>query len=125
MSITYVTDWFGQGDGVFVDDIVVSTGEGTTSFEEDDIELVRGYAFVKDHKILEIAFNYDRPDALPALLGRVRSEALERAYPEVVVHAASHEPRGSVLEGVRERGGRLDQVELEVERLEERRCRDQ
>jgi hypothetical protein len=30
-----VSDWAVQGLGTFVDDIVVSTGEGTTSFEED------------------------------------------------------------------------------------------
>ncbi len=50
-------------------------------------EAVRGYAFVKDHKILEIASHPAHPQALRALLGRVRSEALERAYPEVIVHA--------------------------------------
>jgi hypothetical protein len=33
VSITYVSDWATQGLGVFVDDIDVSTGEGTTSFE--------------------------------------------------------------------------------------------
>jgi hypothetical protein len=33
VSITYVSDWATQGLGVFVDDINVSTGEGTTSFE--------------------------------------------------------------------------------------------
>ena len=33
VSITYVSDWATQGLGVFVDDIEVSTGEGTTSFE--------------------------------------------------------------------------------------------
>jgi hypothetical protein len=32
-SITYATDWATQNLGVFVDDIVVSTGEGSTSFE--------------------------------------------------------------------------------------------
>jgi hypothetical protein len=36
VSITYVSDWASQGLGVFVDDIVVSTGEGTTGFETDD-----------------------------------------------------------------------------------------
>ena len=36
VSITYVSDWATQGLGVFVDDIVVSTGEGTTSFESGD-----------------------------------------------------------------------------------------
>jgi hypothetical protein len=35
VSISYVSDWATQGLGVFVDDIVVSTGEGTTSFETD------------------------------------------------------------------------------------------
>jgi murein tripeptide amidase MpaA len=33
ISIAYVSDWATQGLGVFVDDIEVSTGEGTTSFE--------------------------------------------------------------------------------------------
>ena len=33
VSITYASDWGTQGLGVFVDDIVVSTGEGSTSFE--------------------------------------------------------------------------------------------
>jgi Zinc carboxypeptidase len=33
VSITYVSDWATQGLGVFVDDITVSTGEGSTSFE--------------------------------------------------------------------------------------------
>ncbi|HKX68202.1 MAG TPA: M14 family zinc carboxypeptidase [Intrasporangium sp.] len=33
VSIAYVSDWAIQGLGVFVDDIAVSTGEGTTSFE--------------------------------------------------------------------------------------------
>jgi murein tripeptide amidase MpaA len=33
VSISYASDWATQGLGVFVDDIQVSTGEGTTSFE--------------------------------------------------------------------------------------------
>ena len=33
MSITYASDWGTQKLGAFVDDIVVSTGEGSTSFE--------------------------------------------------------------------------------------------
>lgn len=33
VSIAYASDWAVQGLGVFVDDIVVSTGEGNTSFE--------------------------------------------------------------------------------------------
>ena len=33
ISIAYVSDWATQGLGVFVDDIDVSTGEGSTSFE--------------------------------------------------------------------------------------------
>jgi hypothetical protein len=33
VSIAYASDWAVQGLGTFVDDIVVSTGEGTTSFE--------------------------------------------------------------------------------------------
>ncbi len=35
VSISYVSDWTNQSLGAFVDDIVVSTGEGSTSFEED------------------------------------------------------------------------------------------
>jgi hypothetical protein len=35
VSITYASDWSSQGLGVFVDDVVSSTGEGTTSFEAD------------------------------------------------------------------------------------------
>jgi hypothetical protein len=35
VSITYASDDIVQGPGAFVDDIVVSTGEGTTSFEAD------------------------------------------------------------------------------------------
>jgi Zinc carboxypeptidase len=33
VSISYASDWASQGLGTFVDDIEVSTGEGTTSFE--------------------------------------------------------------------------------------------
>jgi hypothetical protein len=33
VSISYASDWATQGLGVFVDDVAVSTGEGTTSFE--------------------------------------------------------------------------------------------
>jgi hypothetical protein len=33
VSISYASDWATQGLGVFVDDIEVSTGQGTTSFE--------------------------------------------------------------------------------------------
>jgi hypothetical protein len=33
ISIAYVSDWSTQGLGVFIDDIEVSTGEGSTSFE--------------------------------------------------------------------------------------------
>ena len=33
VSISYASDWASQGLGVFVDEINVSTGEGTTSFE--------------------------------------------------------------------------------------------
>jgi hypothetical protein len=36
VSIAYASDWASQGLGVFIDDIEVSTGEGTTSFEADE-----------------------------------------------------------------------------------------
>jgi GNAT superfamily N-acetyltransferase len=74
-------------------------------------ETVRGYAFVKDYKILELAYDASYPQALRALLGRVRAEALERAYPEVVVHAPSDHP---ALDAFRQGTGRvIDQEELE------------
>jgi hypothetical protein len=67
-------------------------------------ETVRGYAFIKDHKVLEIAYDPTYPQALRALLGRVRAEALERAYPEVTVYAPSDHP---VIEAVRAASGRI------------------
>lgn len=67
-------------------------------------EAVRGYAFVKDHKILEIATDPAHPQALRALLGRIRAEALERAYPEVIVHAPTDHP---VIEAFRQASGRI------------------
>jgi predicted N-acetyltransferase YhbS len=74
-------------------------------------ETVRGYAFVKDHKILEIATHPSHPQALRALLGRVRSEALERAYPEVTVYAPPGHP---VRDAFAALSGRLvDQEEYE------------
>ena len=74
-------------------------------------ETVRGYAFVKDHKILEIATDPAHPQALQALLGRVRAEALERAYPEVIVHAPVDHP---VIEAFRAASGKvIDQEEYE------------
>ena len=35
LSLSYASDWGTQGLGVFLDDIVVSTGEGSTDFETD------------------------------------------------------------------------------------------
>lgn len=67
-------------------------------------ETVRGYAFVKDHKVLEIASSAAHPQALKALLGRVRAEALERAYPEVVIHAPVDHP---AMEAVAQASGRI------------------
>jgi GNAT superfamily N-acetyltransferase len=74
-------------------------------------ETVRGYAFVKDYRILELAYDLSYPQALRALLGRVRAEALERAYPEVVMHAPSDHPG---LDAFRQGTGRvLDQEDLD------------
>ncbi len=74
-------------------------------------EAVHGYAFVKDHRILEIATDPNHPEALKALLGRVRAEALERAYPQVVVSAPTDH---AVIEAFRDASGRiLDQDEYE------------
>lgn len=72
---------------------------------------VRGYAFVKDHKVLEIASDPAYPNALKALLGRIRAEALERAYPEVIVFAPEDHPAMDALRAV---GGKLiDQKDME------------
>lgn len=73
-------------------------------------ESVRGYAFVKDHKVLEVAFDPAFPWALRALLGRIRSEALERAYPQVIIHAPVDHP---VMEVVQPAGRVLDVDEYE------------
>ena len=43
VSIAYVSDWAVQGLGTFIDDIATSTGEGTTSFE-DDGDVMDGWA---------------------------------------------------------------------------------
>ena len=67
-------------------------------------ETVRGYAFIKDHKVLEIACDPAYPQALRALLGRVRAEALERAYPEVIVSAPGDHP---VIDAVRGASGKI------------------
>lgn len=67
-------------------------------------ETVRGYAFVKDHRVLEIATDPTHPQALRALLGRVRAEALERAYPQVVVHAPPGHP---AIEAILQSAGRV------------------
>jgi predicted N-acetyltransferase YhbS len=67
-------------------------------------DTVRGYAFVKDHRILEIASDPAHPHALRALLGRVRAEALERAYPQVTVHAPVGHP---AIEAFQSASGRL------------------
>ena len=71
-------------------------------------EAVQGYAFVKDHRILEIATDPAHPQALKALLGRVRAEALERAYPQVIVHAPLDHP---VIDSIRQASGKV--VDLE------------
>jgi hypothetical protein len=74
-------------------------------------ETVRGYAFVKDHRILEIATDPAHPQALKALLGRIRAEALERAYPQVLVHAPLDHP---VIDAFRQASGKIiDQEEWE------------
>ncbi len=67
-------------------------------------ETVRGYAFVKDHRILEIASDPAHPHALKALLGRVRAEALERAYPQVIAHAPLDHP---VIDAFRQASGKV------------------
>jgi hypothetical protein len=67
-------------------------------------DAVRGYAFIKDHKILELAFDPAYPQAMRILLGRVRAEALERAYPEVTIYAPNDHP---VMDLIRCANGRV------------------
>lgn len=71
-------------------------------------EAVRGYAFVKDHRVLEIATDPAHPQALKALLGRVRAEALERAYPQVIVHAPPDHP---VMDAIRQASGKVTDLD--------------
>ena len=71
-------------------------------------ETVRGYAFVKDYKILEVATDPNYPQALLAILGRVRAEALERAYPEVIAYAPADHP---VVDAFRKASGRVTDAE--------------
>ena len=74
-------------------------------------DVVRGYAFVKDHKILEIATTRPIPRRSRPCSGRVRAEALERAYPEVIVHAPIDHP---VLDAFRAASGKIiDQDEYD------------
>ena len=63
-----------------------------------------GYAFVKDHRVLELATDPDAPEALHALMARVRAEALERAYPDVTLHAPADHPAMALLTAV---GGKV------------------
>jgi hypothetical protein len=72
-------------------------------------EAVKGYAFVKDHRILEMATDPGTPAALQALLSRVRAEALERAYPEVALYAPLDHPAVGVF---CENGGRYLDSEM-------------
>jgi predicted N-acetyltransferase YhbS len=72
-------------------------------------ESVKGYAFIKDHKLLEVAFDPAYPQALRVLLARVRAEALERAYPEVTVSAPSNHP---VMDVIHEASGRVVDQDL-------------
>lgn len=67
-------------------------------------EAVRGYAFVKDHRVLEIASDPAHPQALRALLGRVRAEGLERAYPDVIINAPIGHP---ALDACKKGAGRV------------------
>ena len=71
-------------------------------------ETTVGYAFVKDHRVLEVAVDPDVPRALPAIMARVRSEALERAYPSVILHAPADHPAMNLVEQV---GGRVVDAE--------------
>ncbi len=58
---------------------------------------VMGYAFVKDHRILELAADPADPNAMRALLGRIRAEALERAYPRVAFYMPPDHPAMEII----------------------------
>lgn len=53
---------------------------------------VRGYAFVKDHHVLEIGADTEHPEAYDMLLCRIRAESLERAYPDIILDVPSEHP---------------------------------
>jgi predicted N-acetyltransferase YhbS len=53
---------------------------------------VRGYAFVKDHHVLEIGADSAVPDAFDMLLCRIRAESLERAYPDIIMDVPPDHP---------------------------------
>lgn len=53
---------------------------------------VKGYAFVKDHHVLEIGTDLDCQEAFKMLLGRIRAESLERAYPEILLDVPKDHP---------------------------------
>ncbi len=53
---------------------------------------VKGYAFVKDHHVLEIGSDEDSQEVFKMLLGRIRAESLERAYPEILLDVPSDHP---------------------------------
>lgn len=53
---------------------------------------VRGYAFVKDHHVLEISADSAHPEAYDMLLCRIRAESLERAYPDIILDVPPDHP---------------------------------
>lgn len=53
---------------------------------------VHGYAFVRDHRVLELATDPAQPAALSCLLGRIRAEAMERAYPRIALFTPEGHP---------------------------------
>ena len=53
---------------------------------------VKGYAFVKDHHVLEIGSDDDSQEVFKMLLGRIRAESLERAYPEILLDVPTDHP---------------------------------
>jgi Peptidase family M1 domain/Peptidase M1 N-terminal domain/Immune inhibitor A peptidase M6 len=85
LSITYATDDIVNLDGVFVDDIVVSNGPGSTSFE-DDGDTLDGWRVPgppPGSPPSEADWMVGTADAAPPTLGEVADGALDR-QPEVV-----------------------------------------
>jgi hypothetical protein len=89
LSISYVTDGSVQFPGLFVDDITVPGGEGSTSFEDDGNMLDGWHAAGPPEGSPELEDNWlATPDA-PLPLGVLAKESLAR-QPEIIAFLSEH-----------------------------------